>query len=94
MNVGAARSLAFAVRHLNASARDPIDADSLLDALRSDEPPARYRHHVRDFLDETEVETLSDLVRSSAITYAALARHAGRCLAADHETRTWLDDRA
>lgn len=94
MNVGAARALAFAVRHLNASARDPIDEASLLDALRSDEPPARYRHHVRDFLDETELETLSDLVRSGAITYARLAHHAGRDLAADHETRTWLDDRA
>jgi len=94
MKPGSERPLAFAVRHINASSPDPIDADSLLTALRSDLAPSRYEHHVRDFLDETDVETLSDLVRTGAVSYRMLAVHAGRYLAPGHETWIWLDERA
>lgn len=94
MKPGSERALSFAVRHLNASSPDPIDEKALLTALRSNSAPERYEHHVRDFLDETEVETLSDLVRSEADTYRMLARHAGRYLPLGHETRIWLHERA
>jgi hypothetical protein len=88
------RPLAFAVAHINASTRDRIDAASLLAALRAEVVPPEHEHHVRDFLYETEVETLSDLVRGGAVSYAALARLAERYLPAAHDTRTWLDERA
>ena len=88
------RPLAFAVAHINASTRDPIDAAALLAALNSDVVPPEHKHHVRDFLDETAVESLSDLVRGGVLTYPALARLGRRYLPADHETRVWLDERA
>ncbi|GEO98979.1 hypothetical protein [Methylobacterium haplocladii] len=93
-NPAAERPLAFAVRHINASARDPIDAPTLLAALMAETVPAAFTHHVRAFFDEVEIETIGDLVRSGAVTYPILARGARRCLAPGHETRQWLDERA
>jgi hypothetical protein len=94
MTTGFDRPLAFAVAHINASARHRIDAASLLAACGRTWCPPEHEHRVRDFLYETEVETLSDLVRGGAVTYDALARLAARYLPATHETRTWLDERA
>lgn len=86
--------LAFAVCHINASARELISPEALLASLVAESIPPEHAHHVQAFFDEVEVEALSDLARSGAVTYADLSRHARRCLAVDHETRTWLDDRA
>lgn len=90
----ATRLLGFAVRHINASARMPIDVPTLLDALVTHAVPAQYEHHLRAFYDEVEIETLSDLARSEAVTYAGLAAGARRFLPPGHETREWLDERA
>ena len=49
---------------------------------------------MRDFLNETDVETLSDLLRTGAVSYRMLAVHAGRYLEPGHATRIWLDERA
>ncbi|GJE56590.1 MULTISPECIES: hypothetical protein [Methylobacterium] len=89
----AERPLALAVRHINASARDPIDGPTLLAALNAERVPAPYAHHVRAFFDEAEIETIGDLVRGGAVTYPTLARGARRCLPPGHETRAWLDER-
>lgn len=94
MTTGLHRPLAFAVAHINASTRDPIDAASLLAALTAEVVPPEHEHHVRDFLDETDIDILSDLVRGGTLTYAALARLGRRYLPPDHETRIWLDERA
>ena len=48
---------------------------------------------VREFLNEAELETLSDLVTSGAISYDQLADAASLHLPSGHETRRWLDDR-
>ncbi|KQT18696.1 hypothetical protein ASG40_16680 [Methylobacterium sp. Leaf399] len=94
MGLAPGHPLLFAVRHLNASSADPIGENDLLEALRADIVPARYERHVRDFLDEADVEALSDLVRAGCVTYPTLARHARRYLDPRHETQQWLDDRA
>ena len=91
---GSRRPLALAVRHINASARHAIGENALLRALTSDVVPPEYEHHVRAFFDEIEVETLSDLVRSGAVTYPVLARKAASHLDTNHDTRRWLDERA
>ncbi len=93
-NPAAERPLAFAVRHINASARDPIDSHTLLAALTAERVPAAYEHHVRAFFDEVEIETIGDLVRSGAVTFSVLAHGARRCLPSGHETCVWLDERA
>ena len=93
MSVSAGSPLAFAVRHINASAKIPVDQDTLLAALLADRAPEAWAHHVRAFYDETDVETLSDLVRSGDITYDRLAGGARACLPPGHETRQWLDER-
>lgn len=87
-------ALAFAARHINASAREPVGEEALLAALLSDNVPAGLRHHLRAFFDETDVETLSDLARSGLVSYARLAAGARRFLPDDHDTRHWLDERA
>lgn len=84
------RALALAVGHVNVSARHPVSAAAVLAALRSDIVPAALVTPVRALLDETDIETLSDLVLSGAIGYADLGRHAAALLEADHETRLWL----
>ena len=80
----------LAVRHINASIPDPDDAAALPAALTAPDgacPPDLYA-----FFDE--VETLSDLARSGAVGYAALAQGARRCLPPDDATRLRLDERA
>lgn len=88
------QAIAFAARHINASAREAISPDALLAALTGDRVPPEHIHHIQAFFDEVEVETLSDLARCGAVAYADLSRHARRFLPSSHETRTWLDDRA
>ncbi|MGU3540897.1 hypothetical protein [Methylobacterium sp. A54F] len=90
----AERALALAARHIGASVPDPIGTADLLAALNAPDVPAAFEHHVRAFFDEVEVETISDLVRSGAISYPVLARGARRCLPPRHDTRRWLDERA
>ena len=84
----------FAVRHINVSAARPIEASTLLAAIQSGSAPSEWSHHLHAFFDETDLETLSDIVRSGALTYAQLARGARAHLPPGHETRLWLDERA
>ncbi len=88
----AARALALIVGHINASSRDRVSATELLGALRGDRLPLAMESHVRAVLNETDVETLSDLVRSGAVGYDRLATHAAALLPPDHETRLWLEE--
>lgn len=94
MTPDARQALDFAIRHINASAHDPIEPDTLLSALRTEVVPQSCEHHVHAFFDETEIETMSDLVRGGALSYAVLARGARRWLPPAHNTRRWLDERA
>ena len=87
-------ALAFAARHINASARDQITEEALLHALVSDSISTGLGHHLRAFFDETDVETFSDLARSGLVSYAQLAAGARRFLPNEHDTRRWLDERA
>ena len=82
----------LAVRHINASIPDPVDAAALPAAL--DAPDGACPPDLYAFFDEVEVETLSDLARSGAVGYAALAQGARRCLPPDDATRLRLDERA
>jgi hypothetical protein len=88
----AERPLVLAVRHINASVPDPIDAETLLAALTVRDGACAA--HLYAFFDEVEIETISDLARSGAVSYAVLAEGARGCLPPDHATRIWLDERA
>ncbi len=87
------RVLDLAIGHVNASTPQPITKSQMIDAIRTGTPPAGFEHHVRAFLDETDLGLLSDLVVAGGATYAELARLADTTLSAGHETREWLDGR-
>ena len=87
-------ALAIPVRHINASARDPISEETLLTALTGDDLPPRWEHHIRAFFDETDLISLGNLVRSRVITYERLARRARHLLPPRHPTLQWLEARA
>lgn len=89
-----ATPLTFAVRHINSSSPVPIAEADLLAALTADETSFLWQHHAHAFFDETDIETLSDIVRSGILSYAQLARGGHRHLPPDHKTRLWLDERA
>lgn len=88
------RLMRLVVRHLNASVPDPISTGELIHVLRTNQVPEHRREHVFAFFDETEVETLSDLVRAGAVTYADLRAGALRELPPAHETRRWIVERS
>lgn len=90
---GVRTSLRFAVRHLNASLPDKVTEKELLGSLLSIEPYSPDRLYVGEFLNEADLETLSDLATSGGVSYEALAHAASLHLSSDHETRRWLDDR-
>lgn len=90
---GVRNSLRFAVRHLNASLPDKITEEELLGSLLSIEPYAPDRLYIGEFLNEIDLETLSDLVTAGGVSYAELAHAASLHLPFDHETRRWIDDR-
>ena len=90
----AERALALAVGHVNVSARDPVDPLSLLSAIRSAAQSTALDLHLQVFFQETEIETLSDLVRSGAIDYPTLAAGARRFIPRDHPDSRWLDGRS
>jgi hypothetical protein len=90
---GIARALDLAIGHVNASTPRPITGRQVTDAIRTGTPPAGFEHHVKAFLDETDLGLLSDLVVAGGATYAELARLADATLPAAHETRQWLDGR-
>ncbi len=88
-----ARTLDLAIGHVNASTPQCVTRRQVMDAIRTGTPPSGFEHHVRAFLDETDIGLLSDLVVAGGATYAELARLAERTLPAAHETREWLDGR-
>ena len=90
---GARRSLRGAIGHLNASLPHNVSERELRCSLLDIQPFSIDRVCVREFLNEAELETLSDLVTSGAISYAQLADAASLHLPSGHETRRWLDDR-
>lgn len=90
---GARRSLRVAIGHLNVSLPDSVSEQELLGSLLDIRPFSTDRVCVREFLNEAELETLSDLVASGAISYGQLADAASLHLPSGHETRRWLDDR-
>ena len=90
---GARRSLRVAIGHLNVSLPHNVSERELLCSLLDIQPFSIDRGCVREFLNEAELETLSDLVTSGAISYDQLADAASLHLPSGHETRRWLDDR-
>ena len=90
---GARRSLRVAIGHLNVSLPHNVSERELLCSLLDIQPFSIDRVCVREFLNEAELETLSDLVTSGAISYDQLADAASLHLPSGHETRRWLDDR-
>ena len=90
---GARRSLRGAIGHLNGSLPHNVSERELLCSLLDIQPFSIDRVCVREFLNEAELETLSDLVTSGAISYDQLADAASLHLPSGHETRRWLDDR-
>ena len=89
---GARRSLRVAIGHLNVSLPHNVSERELLCSLLDIQPFSIDRVCVREFLNEAELETLSDLVTSGAISYDQLADAASLHLPSGHETRRWLDD--
>ena len=87
------KPLAMIARHVNASTPSAVPEETLLGAFRTGEVPPAFTHHVRAALDETDQETMMDLVLSGAVSYGGLAALADRLLPENHGNRRWLDAR-
>ena len=70
----------MAIGHLNVSLPNRVRERELLGSLLDIQPFSTDRVCVREFLNEAELEPLSDLVTSGAIGYDQLADAASRHL--------------
>lgn len=86
------RALRAAVAHLNVPLSEPIPVSAARTWLTRAFWSARDEVHAIALLEETDPDTLMDLVLGGVTTFDLLARCATKLLQPEHPTRLWIED--
>jgi len=84
----------MAVRQINASCPEKIDADTLIKSLKTGEREEKWKPHLWAFLEELPIPLVHDVVLSTTLTFEELANaiEIWECL--DGPTTDWIREMA